>query len=291
MSSKTLPPGIYPQLYRDANHGGTPAMVTALAKIKQHGCPGVFFHMFPNEANLIERFKACAKLAHDEGLLACVAFGLDSSMSPTAKGDALGAVAALPECYALALDAEGAWDSNKKSDAIVMCERIRELAPDALILDQPWPVPNYHSGFPWEEFSKYVDIHAPQYYYNDFKSRFGSQRYVKCQEWFDGSWTALENSLRAKNPSLVKTRIPTIQGYGWDDSFYDLVTCLMSNETALVWCDPFPTETFAKGLRVRNALTLAGHTGPRAVFDFQQANNLDVDGKCGPATLLALGVS
>ena len=89
----------------------------------------------------------------------------------------------------------------------------------------------------------------------------------------------------------------TIEGYGWDDVPWDCVTCLLANDSVIVWCDPFPTETFTKAVRSVGALAALGFTGPGAVTAFQtqaQANGTyagAIDGKCGPETMAALGVN
>jgi len=290
-TKRSLPKGIYPQIYRDAIHGDKYKLLNdKLDEFKQLGLPGVFFHMFPSEQNLVSEFKKLAKLASDRGLLACVAFGLDSPrMTPIEKGRAVGSVAVLSECFCVSLNVESFWDSGKAADAIAMCEEIKRIAPNSFLIDQPWPVPSVHSKFPWLEFAKYVEARAPQFYYNNWKAQHGRDRYEFCDDWFSKEWDKLESKKLAP-AGLAKQRIVTLQGYAWDDVIDDLVTCLLKYPVVVMWSEPFPTESTVRGIKAVGALAAAGCTGPRAVWDYQHKMGLDMDGMCGPNTLARLAV-
>jgi len=89
----------------------------------------------------------------------------------------------------------------------------------------------------------------------------------------------------------------TIEGYGWDDIVWDCVDCLLRNPSVIVWCDPFPSRAVKNAIRAVSALAARGFTGVDAVQAFQAdaaragAFAGDVDGKCGPITMRALGIA
>jgi hypothetical protein len=293
MTKPTLPKGIYPQLYRGAMHG-TPQekikqLEEALDLFKAIGMPGVLMHGFTGELD-VAKFKQLEALCDARGLLCIPAFGLDSS-NPEIKGQKMGAVVAASKSKILVIDMEGAWEDEKedKAKAVIMGQEIRKLAPDALIIDQPWPVPTYHWGaFPWEETAAYVDIRAPQYYVNDWASQYGKNRYEKCWAWFEGAWAKLNERLQPKG--LVRPVIRTIQGYRWD--LEDLIDCLLKNDTMIMWCEWQPTEDTIRAIKAVLKLKELGFTGSDAVKQFQLSTNgkLTADGVCGPKSLAELGV-
>lgn len=294
MTKPTLPKGIYPQIYRGAITGATQkekikALTDHLDLYKSLGIPGILMHGFTGELD-VKKFQELEALCEARGLLCIPAYGLDSS-DPTGKGQRMGAVAAASKSKILVLDAEGAWENElaDKQHAVDMGKALRAVAPNVLILDQPWPVPTLHSSFPWEEFAAYVDMHAAQWYYNDFGKNFGQERYSKCNTWFSKSWTELDKKLTLKG--LVRPEILTIQGYGWETIFPDLIHCLTSNETLIIWVEPWLSDTLVKGVKVKNELTKRGFVGTSAVYDFQISTNglLTADNSCGPKTLTMLG--
>lgn len=296
MAKRTLPPGRYVQIYRGAVRGNGKAekrasIAAALDRFKALGIKGVIWHGSSTELTPVV-FLELAALATARGLLSLAAFG-DGDSDPEGFGRRVGAIANLPECVAVVLDMEGVWENeaNDKADAVKLGRALREVAPDALVFDQPWPVPNLHSSFPWDETAAFVDVRAPQWYFNDFKKNFGGQRYQKCLKWFGDSWRVLETKLGAKN--LIRPRIMTIQGYGWDDIFPDLVDCLTKNPTIFIWSEPYPTEQFMKALEVVKKLEVLGFAGSDAVLSYQRSTNgaLQQDNRCGPATLASLGLN
>lgn len=295
MTTKTLSEGIYIQIYRDVIPGRTQNekmrnLANKLDLFKSLGVVGILMHGFTTEMD-VDKFKELAKLCLDRGLLCLAAYGLNSS-DPLGKAQRMAEVANLPECAALVLDMEGSWEDEQsdKQTAITLGVELKKLAPNVLIVDQPWPVPTVHwSLFPWEETAAYVDIRAAQWYCNDWKSQYGKERYNKCFTWFTNSWKQLDERLAKKN--LVKPEIKTLQGYAWDDIFSDLVNCLTSNSTLFVWCEPWPSDGFIKGIKIKNELAKRGFIGPEAVKNYQLSTNgkLTADNVCGPKTLKELG--
>jgi hypothetical protein len=284
MKKNTLPAGKYMHIYRDSMNAGHKRSLNAfLDRCKVWGFKGVLWHGFTTEMTP-SVFKPLAKLCSDRGLLALAAFGLNSE-EPEAKAVRMAEVANMPECFALVLDAEGAWEDEvaDKAKAKQMCKKLRELCPNALIIDQPWPVPTYHwTLFPWEEFAECVDMRAAQWYCNDFASNYGENRYVECWKWFSSSWKRLDERL-AKS-GLVKPEIKTIQGYKW--VLKDLIHCLTNEPTLFIWTMPFPDELFMKALDIVKKLEDLGFTGPVAVKNFQLSTNgkLVADNIWGPKT-------
>jgi hypothetical protein len=293
--ARTLPTGVIPQIYRGAIRGATrhdrlDAIARALDALAPLGVTAVAWHGFVDDLDE-SRFDELATLAAQRGMASLAAFGLGPSR-PEYKGAWMGRVAALPHCAGLVEDAEGAFDHGQQAATRAMCQATRAAAPDAVIAHQPWPVPTLHWDFPYEEFAAIVDIDAPQFYYNDFKGRYGGARYAKCLQWFEGSWARLEQRLAARPaPRRPRTRIQTVQAYGWTDILPDLVHCLTHNTTLLAWSDPFPADDFVLGLRVVQALRARGFAGPDAVRAFQTSAGLAADDRCGPLTLAALGLS
>jgi hypothetical protein len=297
-TTKTLPQGRYVQIYRGAVRGTTRAdkissMTNAVNSLKLLGVKGIIWHGFSGELTPTS-FKELAAICSARGLLALASFG-DGDSHPDELGRKIGAIAALPECFAVILDMETIWENepDDKAKAVVLGREIRKVAPNALIIDQPWPVPNLHNSFPWEETAAFVDIRAPQYYVNDWMSSKGAARYSFCWAWFERSWAQLNARLATKG--LVKPVIKTIQGYKW--VFKDLVNCLTSNPTLLIWAEPYPDAVFMSALAVAQRLESLGFTGPNAVKSFQDKWNLDhptdmigSDNICGPMTVTRLGL-
>lgn len=296
---KALPVGRYIQIYRGAVRGTSKAeklasMTAAVDKLKVLGIKGIIWHGSSGEL-LPANFKELHNtICAPRGLLSLAAFG-DGDSSPDSFGRKVGAIANLPECAGVVLDMEGIWENEPgdKAKAVTLGKALREVAPDALVFDQPWPVPNYHSSFPWDETAAFVDIRCPQYYVNDWASSKGAARYAFCWEWFDRAWKQLNTRYAAKG--LVKPVFPTIQGYKW--VFKDLVNCLTSNPSLFVWSDPYPDDVFMAGLAVVQKLESLGFTGPNAVKGFQDKWNLDhpqdrigADNIIGPMTMNKLGL-
>lgn len=296
--TKTLGKGLYIQVYRGAMKG-TPAektakLVAAMDKWKALGVTGVAWHGFVGDLSVAE-FAKVTKLCKDRGMKSLAAFGLGSTR-PVDYGNWIGDLANAPDCDGVVFDMEGAWEDEQadKAKAKLMGDTFRAKAPNALAIDQPWPVPTLHwSMFPWEESAEFIDIRAPQYYCNNWRNQWGKEAYEKCWKWFDESWVKLNARLAPKN--LVRPVIPTIQGYYWD--LTDLVNCLTSFDTMIVWSEPFPDATFLVGLDAWHRLQSLGFTGPKAVEAFQASWNkahptdlLTVDNGFGPKTAAKLGV-
>lgn len=290
---KQLEKGIYIQIYREGMRASHRAELSkVLDRLKKLGVKGIAWHGFPSEMTP-EVFKPLKKMCLDRALVSIAAFGLNSD-DPELKGKRIGLVAKDSGCPVI-FNMESAWEDEAadKAKATVMGKAFREEAPDTLAIDQPWPVPTSHwSKFPWEEVAKFIDITAPQYYVNNWKSAYGKDRYERCWTWFEDSWKKLNERLAKTNSVLP--RIITIQAYAWD--LNDLVHCLTNNDTVICWADPFPTDSFLMGVEVFQKLGQLGFSGPEAVKKFQMKWNqehpsdlLTVDNSCGPRTALKLG--
>lgn len=289
-----LPPGLYMQVYRGAIRGDH---ATALAhELATWGhspsVAGVALHGVNAEMSEAA-YAALAALAAAHGRLCLAAFGLGDS-HPTAYGEMIGRFAARDDCAATVWDMEGSWENEADDPAKAqrMFDAYAASAhPDKLTVDQCWFVPTFHHAFPWPQTAARIKLRAPQVYHNDFKPRWGRERYAKVEAWHARSWTEMESEWH-RDGVPVRPHVRTIQGYGWSDIPYDLVTCLLANQAqpTLVWCDPFPTPAFLAGVAVVDALRARGYYGPTAVADYQRENGLAVDGKAGAATRAALGL-
>lgn len=266
MPGTTLKPGIHIQVYRAKVPGSTRAnrldwCAHRLDEAVATGVvSGIAWHGFVGELDA-KMFEALAKLCHDRGLVATAAFGLgnDSNHNADDAGDWIGELANEPNCDGVILDAEGRWeDESPRIEAQASLDlrlALRAKAPQALVVDQPWPVPTLHwSVFPWVEFSRCVDAHAPQFYINDWTKQHGKRRYARCWSWFEDSWRRLESE-KLKPQALIRPRFPTIQAYGWSDIPKDLDDCLLRNPTLIAWAEPWPDASFVEGLkRLQEAL-------------------------------------
>jgi len=292
-NKKELKKGLYIQIYRDKIPGKTKQekiknLCEKLDLFKSLGITGIVWHGFVGDLDT-KKFLELTKLCQDRGLLSLAAYGL-GSLNAKKSGIWMGQVASNPECFSLVIDAEGAWENQEsdKQSAIDMGIEIRKLAPNVLIMDQSWWLPTVHwSMFPWEEFNEYVDINAPQVYCNNYKKQHGKNAYEITFEKHKKAWEKLDERLVKKN--LVKPRIKTIQGYYWD--LNDLVNCLTTYDTLIVWSEPYPDDNFIKGIQIKNKLESLGFSGPNAVKNFQLSTNgkLVADNICGPLTQKELG--
>lgn len=300
---KTIENGLYIQIYRDAIRG-TPTikqkkLLQQLDILSQYKIvKGIAWHGFVGDLS-VEKFNELTKYCKERNLKSLAAYGLGSK-EPEKYGKWIGEVANQPDCYSVIFDMESAWESDDKKKTPVllakakkMGEVFRSISPNSLAIDQPWPVPTYHWSFPWEETAEFIDIRAPQYYVNNWIRQYGKEAYEKCWAWFEQSWKKLNERLAKKN--LVKPMIYTIQGYKWN--LTDLIHCLCSNPTLIVWSDPFPDEVFMLGLEIVNKLFSMGFTGPDAVRKFQEHWNMNnpkdkitVDNLFGKETAKRLGV-
>jgi len=223
---------------------------TKLDEYYKLGCKGIAWHGFSHELN-IDAMRDLTDLCRERAVLSWAAYGMDDS-DPELKANRIGSVLASDLCDGVVLDAEGAWEDEAsdvaKAHAFYTAFRTwRDRAKGKVVIDQPWPKPTVHwSRFPWEDFSACVDAHAPQDYYNDWKSNYGVDRYRKLVPIFNAAWTKLQVRLAAEG--LKRPRWSTIQGYGWDDIQADLAACLNLSATMplLVWSEPFPSDSFMR---------------------------------------------
>ena len=289
----TLEKGIYIQVYRDKIPGKTHAdkmknVGLEMDKWKALGVKGVAWHGFVGDMDRT-KFAELTQLCVARGLLSLGAFGLGSTR-PVDYGNWIGDIANAPGCYAVVFDMEGAWEDEvaDKAKCTLMGKTFRAKAPNALVIDQPWPVPTLHNSFPWEESAAWVDVRAPQVYSNNFSSSHGRESYSYFWNWHLKEWPKLEARLAPKG--LVKPKIPTVEGYSW--FFSNSLRCVLEHDTLIVWSEPFPEQEFLFAMEVANKLASLGFHGARAVWDFQTSMNglLEIDGICGAKTIKELGL-
>jgi hypothetical protein len=298
-TKKQLPTGIYVQIYLDAVHGNTKQqkmqkISDAVDRLKTLGVKGILWHQASYEkvADLsVARFKELSLICSQRGLLSLAAWGLRDS-TPEQDGAHIGLIANLPECFGVVFDMEGAWENEKidKEKAVQIGKAFRKVSPNSLAFDQPWPEPPQHwTMFPWEETASFIDVRAPQDYYNDWTKKYGAERYKKLLPIFETGWKRLEDR-RLKPKGLVRPRIKTIQGYKWNGIFSDLVNCLLINPTLFVWSEPFPDALFMCALEVVSKLNGSHFTGPNAVRLFQHSVGLTETDVCDDLVLAKLGI-
>ncbi len=104
------------------------------------------------------------------------------------------------------IDAESAWDSGQKATALRYMETLSKEMPDVFVADAPWAYPNYHPGFPFDEFATRVNARMPQMYWTEFDNRGALYHLPRI----DAAWTALH----AKRPELERPVLPIGVSYG-----------------------------------------------------------------------------
>lgn len=288
-SNKSIPKGIYIQIYRGAMNATHRANLgVTLDTFKSLGVVGIAWHGFTKEMG-VNAYAPLAKLCADRGMLSLAAYGMGAD-DPAGMATRMAPVANLSSCTAILFDMEGAWEiAEGKSRATVLGTTFRALSPNSTVIDQPWFAPLSHwTAFPWEETAKYVDIRASQVYCNDFLAQYGKNAYEVIFTRYKNEWAKLDQRLAPAG--LVRPEIKTIQGYKWYD-IGDLVNCLTTYDTLIVWAEPYPDDLFMKGLRVKHALDTKGFVGADAVKNFQASVGLTADNICGNLTCVALGIA
>lgn len=251
-----MTPGLYIQVYRDAIKADPrrPWMDSSAAKrewLMPHltmwallGVRGVAWHGFSTELTAAALAPLTA-MCRGSGMLSLAAYGMDAT-DPAGKALRVGNVLVSDACDGVVLDAEGAWDKGGKAAAATFRDAFlpyRAKAPSKPVVDQPWPMPLVHSGFPYDEFGACVDARAPQVYVNDWR---GSDRFARVTAESARQWAELDKRITVKRPVWA-----TFQGYGWDSIRDDLVRVFdrAEREPVLVWCEPVPSDTFMHALR------------------------------------------
>jgi hypothetical protein len=300
--ARSTPLGVHVQSYIDAVPGATESakvdnFTRGCEMMKASAVSSVFVHQFPHA---LSGFDDYANAAERSGLQHGGALGLDSSaISPEDKGDAIADVATRRNSLGCLADSESHFDPGRRDEMRRMGAQARKGAPDALIVAQPWPEPNEHGQFPYEEEDAFCDADAPQYYVNDWIKQYGRARYAKLLPVFDAQWTKLRATVLAK---YDRAFVPTWQGRAWDDIPADCGEVVITRPSLIVWCEPFPSTLFLRQCRARAFLAARGFIKPdwtdatTAVLRFQQDYNktattkLTEDGRCGLLTLSAMGV-
>lgn len=318
-------PGVWPQLYRGAMRGGRAELLRYLDQLvvlrDEQVVAGVMLHGFPRD---LERNAAgLAAECKTRGLPLAFSWGLDGSkdedgtrLTVREKGECMGRVLAAHPGVWGDLNPESQWDSNTggaddmhDAGALIMGASLRSLAPNAVLCTQPWPAIEQHgdvrrkplplgqggpfSGFPIDEFASYVQFHADQRYWENWKPR--KDRYKYLNQWAEREWTHVDAALELEG--LKRPRTVTIQGYEHDEQPWTVVDAVLSrrDRPVIVWSDPFPDAVTLRALRVGPALVKRGFLTPsmshvEGIKAFQRSAKIAVDGLAGYDTMKALGV-
>ena len=134
-----------------------------------------------------------------------------------------------------------------------------------------------------------VDLHAPQHY-PAMPGRLATQRELERRiSWSRGQWEALAEDGRV-DPTAVPGKAkwsPYFQGHGHEVGA--MVYGLSLAATARLWAYPGSWDPPAlQALRLARTLRAEVGFGADAIEGWQQAQRLQVDGVCGPATLRSL---
>jgi hypothetical protein len=219
----------------------------------------------------------------------------------------MGRVSRLPGVHGVALDLEGkgedelaaaeAQHANDMMDALLAA-----LPPTMPVLNQGWMDPQWHwSRFPWVPLARATSHWCPQWYINNWKKYLGLARYDTLMLKWLAQWAKLDAQKLAPAGFGGLPIFGTWQGYAWDDIPNTCVAALLRFPACLVWCEPFPTETVLRAIRVRAQLDRAvglrpatAWSGGDAIARFQAQHNaaggepLAVDNRFGPRTEAAL---
>jgi len=214
-----LAPGAHLQIYLDAIPATSAADRAAkldaeLEAWRAIGVAGVILHGFPRSLPSI--YDVFAGVVANHGFPCGVAMGLDEAhVDATAKGGALGTLAARSDCYVALADCETHYDTSptRRDEMRELGAAFRARAPCAMCIAQPWPEPLLHATFPYEEENAFVDANAYQAYFNAWKASRGVHRYAALAPVFRAQWATLEASRGAKCPGMYRLmRAPCASG-------------------------------------------------------------------------------
>lgn len=320
-------PGPWLQLYRGAMRGGRSELLSHLdtcARLQSEGViAGVLPHGFPRE--LEKNALSISEECRSRGLRFGFSWGLDGSedndktrLTTIEKGDCIGRVLrAIPSATLGGLNNEIQWDKENGADddmgergAVVLGQRIRALAPNVTLFNQPWPAILQHGdvrskplpidkggvfrGYPVDEMAVYCAFFADQRYWENWKYR--KDRYKYLNSWAEREWTTLNVAL--EGAGLRRPQTLTIQGYSHDEQPWTVVDAVLSrrDRPVIVWSEPFPTKSTLRALRVGPELIKRGYLREGvshldAIKAFQRDAKITVDGLAGNDTQTALGLT
>jgi hypothetical protein len=252
--------------------------------------------------------------------LAGLAYGLDGSsdhdgtrLTAKEKGERMGLAVVRSKASLLLPNAETAWDRDEgpeddmdEDGALEMGRAVRAMT-DVVVIDQPWPMPEQHgdnrriakpigqggsfAGFPIDEFGSWVDVRAPQFYWANWYRYHQDKAYSRIYEWMEREWKSVEEAMRRSDPTVLRPRTTTIQGYGHDTYPWTLGNHLIRNVTTkpiIVWSDPTPTPSTIEIIRVVDRVVseaaAAGLHPVEYVGTVQRRAGLTVDKIVGPKT-------
>ena len=317
ISGQPRPKGRSIQPYRQKSGYSDKAMLAELPRWKAAGIARVYRHGFVGEQT-VQAYEAWAAPIRAAGLDTGAAFGLAmaAKVHPQTAGESMGRVFASKLCSIGVTDAEGAFDTDDQADASAaatqMGAAVRQFAPTAYLIDQPWPIIGSHAGFPIVEFAAWNDEHDAQEYATDFKVCFGKDRWPRLLAWSSKQWAACERD-RLGPANVIRPRGITVEGYGHDDVIYDLVDVFYNFEDANIWTEWLPEESCLMAGQAADFLREYSKTRTSAIATemaktkqidqyramtisraivgvFQRENGLGVDYLCGFDTMAKMGI-
>lgn len=258
--------------------------------VRSLGLPGILFHAGPR--HLEKHVGRYARFGRDAGVPFGFAFGLDGEqdtdgtrLTVEEKGTIMGGVAAggwgssliVPNAE-IAYDADtGPEDDMDEAGVLRMGQRLRALAPSAVVIDQPWFAIDSHgeerreakplgqggtfAGFPSDEFASWCDARAPQAYFRNFGIA-DPMAWRRVMLWQERDWAKHDVSLARLN--LVRPRTCTLQMYGHHRRPQDFVHVLLilRDRVTIGWWDH---EYYSKSEQWR--VTVACMAAAKAIID------------------------
>lgn len=280
------------QIYRGAYRGNASSQLQKdLDTIDFLDLKNVCFHGFPRE--LLANWSRLAGYAKERELSALASWGLDGTkdndntiLTSAEKGECLGNVLKQDSCKAGLLDAEGRWDLGginrdgcTEVGALELGYRLRELAPNALVGDQPWPWIDYHgsvrrsarplnaggtfAGFPVDEFATVTNWgRFRQNYWLNWKS---PSAYWTVTDTMEKQWQPVQTTLQPLG--LARPLRVTLQGYGHNAKPWQFVHALLrwmvcEQQPVVLWCAPFPNRLHLQAIMFVQCLVANGFAGP-----------------------------
>jgi hypothetical protein len=212
-----------------------------LDRFARAGGRGFFAHGFSTELNP-SVFAPYARECAARGLLCGAVYGMNAS-DMIGKGERIGAVGAMPECFAIGMDEEGAGDNIPEQFVIDLGNSYRAHAPKALTFTQPWPLTYYHPHFRYRAFARFTDCVAPQFYWLDWVRSFHDEpaAYATMMPKFEADWARREKEDLGP-AGLIRPRFPTIEGR--QVNLASATDCMRKYKTLVAWCEWKPSDVF-----------------------------------------------
>jgi len=231
-----------------------------------------------------------------KGIRVLIGLGLDGAAADLVNttADCINAALSVTHVDGVMLDWEGRWDGKAALGAQV-ADRVLAAHPDAAerVVDCPWWAPlttpgehATHGGAPTVGFGKLAKTRFVQAYgANVPGSPDGAS--LKMLDWARD--TSQYAKIAAKAGVAPWTIMGSFQTYG--RSLQDTIDTLLREPTQVLWSWTEMDDQCVIALKAVKALSSRGHTGVGAVRAVQASAGLSVDGKVGPKTVAALGVT